>query len=92
MFNSLEIDDIKLEEIMSQKKSKELSDFLGPVLKQYKFELQKNKYYKLVKNEIKMENVFGSLSCFVYDIDNIKVNIVQPIFKLKLLFLWFLFL
>jgi len=40
MFNSLEIDDIKHEEIMSQKQSKELNDLMGPVLKQYKFELQ----------------------------------------------------
>jgi len=76
MFNSLEIDDIKLEEIMSKKKSKELNDLMGPVLKQYKFELQGKKYYKFLTNEIKLENVFGSLSCFNYDIGNIKVNIV----------------
>ncbi len=38
-FNSLEIDEIKLEEIMSQKKS-ELSDLMGPVLNRYKLELQ----------------------------------------------------
>jgi len=75
MFNSLEIDDIKLEEIMSKKKSKELNDLMGPVLKQYKLELQGKKYYKLVANQIKMENIFGSLSCFDFDIDNMKVNI-----------------
>jgi len=74
-FNSLEIDVIKLEEIMSQKKSKQLNDLMGPVLEQYKFELQGKKYFKLVKGEIKMENVFGSLSCFDFDIDNIRVNI-----------------
>ena len=46
-FNSLETDDIDRveimsinKEIMSQKKSKELSNFIGPVLKQYKLELQ----------------------------------------------------
>ena len=46
-FNSLETDDIERveimsihKEIMSQKKSKELSNFIGPVLKQYKLELQ----------------------------------------------------
>ena len=76
MFNSLEIDGIKLEEIMSQKKSKEISDLMGPVLEQYKFELHGKKYYKLIKEEIKMENVFGSLSCFDFDIDNMPVNIV----------------
>jgi len=61
---------------MSKKKSKELNDLMGPVLKQYKFELQGKKYYKFLTNEIKLENVFGSLSCFNYDIGNIKVNIV----------------
>jgi len=55
---------------------------MGPSLKQYKFELQGKKYYKLVRNEIKVENVFGSLSCFDLDIDNIEVNIVYLEFKL----------
>jgi len=63
-FNSLEIDDIKIEEIMSQKKSKELSDVMGPVLEQYKFELQGKKDYKLVTKKTKLEDVFGTLSCF----------------------------
>jgi len=76
MFDSLEIDDIKLEEIMSKKKSKELNDLMDPVLKQYKLELHEKKYYKLVTNEIELENVFGTLSCFDRDIDNLKVNIV----------------
>ncbi len=75
-FNSLEIDDIKIEEIMSQKKSKELSDLMGPVLEQYKFELQGKKYYKLVTKKTKLEDVFGTLSCFDYDIDNMKVSVV----------------
>jgi len=76
-FNSLEIDDIKHEEIMSQKQSKELNDLMEPVLEKYKFDLQGKKYYKLVTNKIKLENVFGSLGCFDYDIDNLKVNIVS---------------
>ncbi len=75
-FNSLEIDGIKLGEIMSREKSKEFSNSVRPALKQYKFELQGKKYYKLVTKEIKLENVFGSLGCFVNDIDNIYVNIV----------------
>jgi len=75
-FNSLEIDDIKLKEIMSKKKSKELSELMGPVLKQYKFELQGKKYYKLIKNEIQLEDAFGSLDCFDFDSDNIYVNII----------------
>ncbi len=75
MFNSLEIDDKKLEEIMSKKKSKALNELMVPVLKQYKFELHGKQYYKLLTNEFKLENIFGSLSCFECDIDNIKVII-----------------
>jgi len=75
-FNSLEIDDIKHDEIMSQKKPKELSDLMGPVLEQYMFELQEKKYYKLITKETKLEDVFGSLRFFHYDIDSMKVNVV----------------
>jgi len=64
------------ENVMSEKKSKELSDLMGPVLKHYKFELQGKKCYKLVTKEVNMDNVFGTLSCFDYDIDNMKVNMV----------------
>jgi len=63
MFNSLENYDIKQEEIMSQKKSKELNELMGPVLKQCKYELQGKKYYKLLTNEFKFEDIFGTLSC-----------------------------
>jgi len=76
-FSSLEIDDIKLDEIMSQKKSKEVSDLMGLALNQYKFELQGKKYYKLLTNEIKLKDFFGSLSVF----NNKKVNII--LLKLK---------
>jgi len=72
MFNSLVIDDIKHEEIMSKKKLKELGDLMGPVLNQYKLELQGKKYYKLSTSEMKLEKAFGSLNCFDYDM---KVNI-----------------
>ncbi len=74
--NSSEIYDIKLKEMMSKKKSKELGDLLGPVLKQCKFEIQGKKYYKLTTSEMKLENAFGSLNCFDYDIDNMRVTIV----------------
>jgi len=63
------------EDMISQKKSKEMSDLMGPVLKQFKFELQGKKYYKLITNKIKMENIFGSLGCFDFNIENMKVNI-----------------
>ncbi len=76
MSNSLEIDDIKHEEIMSQKKSKELNELMGPVLKQCKYELQGKKYYKLLTNEFKFEDIFGTLSCSDFYTDSMKVNIV----------------
>jgi len=76
MFNSSDIDDIKHGKIISQKKLKEVSDLMGLVLNQYKYDLQDGKYYNFFTNEIKLENVFGSLSFLNYDIGNIKVNIV----------------
>ena len=63
-----------LEVMMSENKSEELNDLMGPVLKRFKFEQQGKKYYKLVINEIRLEDVFGTFCCFDYDIDNIKVN------------------
>ncbi len=54
------------------------------VLKQYKFELQGKKYYKLITNEFKLENVFGSLCFFDFDNDIMKVfinNCLQLSFK-----------
>jgi len=66
---------IKTSEVMmSENKSEELNDLMGPVLKRFKFEQQGKKYYKLVINEIRLEDVFGTFCCFDYDIDNIKVN------------------
>jgi len=72
---------------LTKKKSKEPSDLREPSLKQYKFELQGKKYYKFVGSEMKLENVFGSLSCFDYDIDNIRVTIV---YYLQISFKWVL--
>jgi len=73
MFNSLEIDDIKHEEIMSKKKSKELGDLMGPVLKKYKLELQGEKYYNFIIEEIKLEVIFGTLSCSDFDIKEVNI-------------------
>jgi hypothetical protein len=50
---------------------------VGPALNQYKLELQGKKDYKLLTNEIKLEDFFGSLSVF----NNKKVNII--LLKLK---------
>jgi len=66
-FDSLEVDDIRIEEI---------NDLVEPALKRYKFELQGKKYYKLSKKETKLKDVFVSLSCFYHDIDKKMVNIV----------------
>ena len=50
-----------MEEILSKKRSKEVSELLEPVLEKYKLELQGNKEYTLTASEIKVENIFGSL-------------------------------
>ena len=54
----------------------EVSELLEPALKEYKAELQGDKYYKLIKSEVKLESLFGSMDCFEYDIGNTKVNII----------------
>jgi len=74
MFDSSVIDDIKLEEIMSQKQSREISEMMEPALEQYKFDLQGGKYLKLIEGRVKYEEVFGSLKSFETDIDRIEVN------------------
>ncbi len=81
MFNSLEIDDKKLEEIMSKKKSNELNDLMQPVWKQCKYDLQGKKNYKFITEKIKLEFIFGTFSCFDIDNNIMKVNIV--IVKIK---------
>ena len=49
MFDSLEMDDIMHNEIVSQAQSKDIGELLKQVLEQYKFELQGEKYYKMKK-------------------------------------------
>jgi hypothetical protein len=82
-FDTLDMDELKHEEILSQRKSKEVSDLLEPVLKYYKMELQGKKDYKLTSVAIKVENMFGSLIPLDFDIDNLKVNVCD------VLYLWF---
>ena len=75
-FNSLEMDDTKLEEIMTQKISKEVGELIEPVLEQFKMELQGYKEYKLKTVQVEIKNVFGLLNCEdIVDIQNRKVNI-----------------
>lgn len=48
MFDSLEMDDIMHNEIVSQAQSKDIGELLKQVLEQYKFELQGEKYYFVI--------------------------------------------
>ena len=61
MFASLEIDNIKMEEITNQKESKELSELLKEMAKEYGEEILGGKTFELKTNDIKMEEVFGTL-------------------------------
>jgi len=67
MFDSLEIDDKKLKEIMSKKECSKVQKIIEPLLDRYKFELQGNKHHKLAINSINYDNVFGILTAFDYD-------------------------
>ena len=53
MFDSLEIDDDKLKEIMLQEHSKKAQKIIEPLLDHYKLELQGNRCHKLATNAIK---------------------------------------
>ena len=61
MFASLEIDNIKMEEITNQKESKELSELLKEMAKEYEEEILGGKTFELKAKDIKMEEVFGTL-------------------------------
>ncbi len=61
IFESLAFENIKMEEIMSQKKSKELAELLKQVMRQNKRELLGRETLELKTHDIKMEKVFGTL-------------------------------
>ena len=61
MFASLEIDNIKMEKITNQKESKELSELLKEMAKEYGEEILGGKTFELKTKDIKMEEVFGTL-------------------------------
>jgi len=61
MFASLEIDNIKMEEITYQTESKELEELLKRMAEEYKGEMLGGKTFELKTNDIKMEEVFGTL-------------------------------
>jgi len=69
MFNSFEIDNGKLEEIMHQKMSKELEELMKPISQEYKLEILGNKSYSLSTSDFNICRVFGSLEYF----ENVKI-------------------
>ncbi len=74
MFGTLVIDDINIEEIMSKRLSKEISDMIEPAMNNCKLELQGDKHYKLITNDLSIEDVFGSVTGFDPDIESTKVT------------------
>ena len=72
MFNTFEIDETKLEEMMSQKRSKELQNLLSPLVNDYKRYLLSNKSYKLDTSDFEVNQIFGSLICS----EDVKVIVV----------------
>jgi len=67
-FESFEMYDKKFEEVLS--KSKALQEKLELEINKYKFELQGNKSYWLESKKIKINEVFGSIAIFNYDLFN----------------------
>ncbi len=67
-FESFEMYDKKFEEVLS--KSMVLQEKLELEINKYKFELQGNKSYRLESKEIKINEVFGTLATFNYDLPN----------------------
>jgi len=60
-FESLEIDNKKLEEIVNQKASTELAELLIPIAEEYRRQLLERNTFELKTKDIKMEEVFGTL-------------------------------
>ena len=64
MFNTFEIDETKIDEIMPHKRTKEIQKLMDPLVSEYKRGLLGNKSYKLVTSDFKIDQFFGSLSSF----------------------------
>ncbi len=63
IFDLFEMDDNKLEEIMTQKQAREIQTMLKPLSEGFKFKLQGDKCYKFLatqSNYLKIDKVFGS--------------------------------
>ena len=61
MFSAFEMNDEKLDEVMSQRQSKELQRILRPIVEDYKFELLGNTSYELTTDEFEIGDMFGTL-------------------------------
>jgi len=61
MFESMEIDNFKMEEIMSKKAPTELAELLIPIAEEYRRELLGWRTFELKTKDIRMEEVFGKL-------------------------------
>ena len=70
-FDSFEMSDKKVEEI--QLKSKALQEKLDPMVNEYKLKLQGNKSHRFEGKEIKINEVFGTLETFNFDLRAFKV-------------------
>ena len=57
------MNDAKLEELLTQKRIKDLQTIMGPLAKYFKNELLKNKSHTLASKDFKIEDIFGSLIC-----------------------------
>ena len=71
MFASFEVDNSKLQEIMSQKMAKELEEMMKPISKAYTLEVLGNKSYTLHTPDVKICEMFGSLE----SIGSVKVTV-----------------
>ena len=66
MFSTFEINDQKVEEILTQNRSKELQAMLEPIKEEYQRDLLGHKSYELTKKAFEMADVFGALTEVIF--------------------------
>jgi len=79
MFNSLDMDDNKFKELLTQKQLDEAQRLIQPLLNDCKLECHK-KFYKLETNDIQLNKFFGSIIGYDFDHEKIKKVIFMIIF------------
>jgi len=70
----MDLNDKKLEEMISQKESSQIVEMMGRVLNQKRFQLNGNKFYNFLPSDIRVETMFGSINTSDYDIENTTVS------------------